>query len=486
MIVGSFLAQAINKYKTMSKPARASMWFIISNVVLRGISFITLPIFSRILTTEEYGIVSVYHSWVSIFTIITTLTIWGGVFNVGMVKYENRQSELVSSFQGLATFITVCFFALTIILHNYSTKYLKLPISMIICIYVEILAVIPFNLWATRERYLYNYKKLIAITAITAILNPLLGYFAVIYSKDKAFARVASGVLIQLIIGIIFFVSNYIKGKKLFSMDLWKFGFMFNIVLVPHYLSSQVLNQSDRIMINNLCGASDAGIYSVAYNFAMLLSLVTNGINSSLTPHIYQSLKEKRTDQLSKETTSIILIVSIITILAICLVPDVFKLMLPQSYYDAIWVIPPVTVGAFFLFLYPLFGSVEFFFEEKIYVTLASIIGAILNILLNYVFIKIFGFIAAAYTTLFCYMCFSLCHYLFMKKVLKKNGIDCEIYDAKKIIFISIILIIVMIMMLFLYSSFFARWIVIAIVCTCLIYKGKQLKSLIINMLKKN
>lgn len=99
--------ELINKYKSMSKPAKASLWFVISNVMLKGISFITLPIFSRLLTTSEYGIVSVYQSWVSTISIITTLTVWGGGFNVGMVKYEERQKQLISAFQGLATTLTI-------------------------------------------------------------------------------------------------------------------------------------------------------------------------------------------------------------------------------------------------------------------------------------------------------------------------------------------------------------------------------------------
>lgn len=381
-----------NIYSKLSKPTKASIWFIISNVVLKGISFFTLPIFSRLLTTSEYGIVSVYTSWVSTISIITTLTIWGGVFNVGMVKFQDNYKQMLSAFEGLAIFITMFFFIITLIFIEKVSFLLGISKILVICIFIEILSQIPFNLWATEQRYKYEYKKLVIVTIIIAIVSPLSGILAVKSTTHKIEAKIISNLVIQMIIGIILFIHNQFSGKNFFNKNFWIFGFKFNVVLVPHYLSTQILNQSDRLMINKMCGSSDAGVYSVAYNFALLLSLITNGINSSLTPYIYQCLKDKKTENLKNSTTLIVLIVAIISIGLICFVPDLFKFMLPKSYYPSLKVIPPVVLGAYFLFLYPLFGSIEFYYEENKYITIASVIGAMANIILNLIFIKFFRF----------------------------------------------------------------------------------------------
>ena len=87
-----------------------------------------------------------------------------------------------------------------------------------------------------------------------------------------------------------------------------------------------------------------------------------------------------------------------------------------------------------------------------------------MNIALNYVFIKFFGFIAAAYTTLFCYIMFSVFHYFAMRVVLKKQGNKERIYDMKVIICISIILIGAIIGITMLYKSTITRWCVITFV----------------------
>ena len=249
-------------------------------------------------------------------------------------------------------------------------------------------------------------------------------------------------------------------------------------MLIPHYLSVQVLSQSDRLMINKMCSSSDAGIYSIAYTFAMLLQLVTSAISTSFTPWVYQKINRKEYEKVKAVTTPIVLIVSLLTLALICVIPDIFFVLLPQSYHPAIWVIPPVAVGAFFMFLYPLFGSVEFYFNGNRFVTAASIIGASLNLLLNYIFIPIFGFIAAAYTTLFCYIFFSVFHYVSMVWLLRKNNIHERIYGIGQITAISILTIVLMVLITLSYSNLYIRYAIVLIAVLCGIYFREKIHLL--------
>ena len=469
----------LEKYRNFSPAAKASFWFVFSNVMLRGISFITLPIFSRILTTAEYGVVSVFSSWETIISIFCTLTLWGGVFNIVLVKHSEERDKYISSFQGLATTLTILFFALTIVFIQPFCKFSKMSPFLMVCMYVQTLSQTPFFLWQGKQRFDYKYKLIVLITVIMSVLNPILGYIAVTHTEYKAEARILVGVILNFLIGLLFFIFNLYKGKTFFNKDIWKYAVTFNVVLIPHYLAQQVLAQSDRIMINNMCSSGDAGIYSVAYSFAMLLTLVTSGINSSFNPFIYKCIKSEKYEKLRKATTFLLFGIAAVTVAMICVIPDVFKLMLPESYYPAIWVIPPVAGAVFFQFLYPLFGSVEFYYEAKKYVTMASVFGAVINIGLNYVFIKLFGFIAAAYTTLFCYICFSAFHYFAMKSVLKKQGNTAWIYDMKKIIMISVVLLVGIIGLSFMYQNNIVRWCTVgAMIVLAVIYRKKILRFL--------
>ncbi|MBQ9206495.1 MAG: oligosaccharide flippase family protein [Treponema sp.] len=451
------------KYKNVSAPVKASFWFIVSNVMLRGISFITLPIFSRLMSTSQYGLLSVYHSWLSIFTIFCTLTIWGGVFNVVMTKKSEEKDRYIAAFQGLATTITVMFLLFFVVFGDYVSSFFGISKFLLILIFINILSLTPFYLWSANQRFEYRYKALILLTVVTSILNPLIGYYAVINTDYKAEARILAEIAINILIGIFFFSLNIKKGHVFFNKEIWKYGFYFNVVLIPHYLSLQVLSQSDRLMINNFCGSSDAGIYSVAYSFAMLLTLITGGLDSSVTPYIYRNLKENTLETLKKNITFLILGIALVALCVTCVIPDFFRLMLPEAYYPAIWVIPPVIAAVFFMFLYPLFCSIEYYFEELKYASVSTFITAIVNIILNFVFIKIFGFIAAAYTTLFCYIALTIFHLVAMKVVLKKNNNGVGVYNLHAIGIISTIFTLCILGITILYINTFIRWTIVSV-----------------------
>lgn len=471
----------IDKYIKLSKPVKASIWFVISSFLLKGISFITLPIFTRLLSTAEYGQIAVYQSWLVIFSIVTTLSIYtGGVLNVSLTKYSDNRAEVVSSYQGLATTITTLFLIASLLILKPLSVMLGLPQILVVCMYIDILVQIPFNIWATSQRYDYEYKNLVFLTIINSILNPTLSIIAVLnFPEHKVEAKIIGALIVSSIIGISLFINNLKKGRKFYSKELWEFGFLFSIVLVPHYLSSQILNQSDRVMINWLTGSSDAGIYSVAYNFAMIFMLILGGVESSLTPYIYKSLKENQLQKLRNNTTGVIILEVVLAVIFICFLPDIFKFLLPEAYYPAVYVIPPVLIGIFFCMLYNIFGAVEFFYGENKYVAIASVIGAITNIILNFIFIKLYGYIAAAYTTLICYILFCLLHYFFMKKVLKKNNKQNNIYNIKAISIISILLICINFVMISIYNMFLIRWTVIIGICSIIILKRNKIKILL-------
>lgn len=445
------------RYRSLSKPVKASLWFVVSNVIVQGVSFFTLPIFSRMLTTAEYGVVSTYQSWRSLVSIITTLTIWGGVFNIAMVKHTDSQATVISSFQGLAVSNTLLFFLISIVLLEPLSKLINLSESLICCIYIDILVGIPFALWSSQQRFIYEYKKLIIISLGMAIANPLLGIIAVTYSPHKAEARIISQVIAYSVLGVIFFAINQKNGKTFFHRHYWKYAYQFNVALIPHYLSMQILNQSDRIMINTMCGSSDAGIYGVAYNFGMLLQLLTGAVESSLTPYILNGLKRNSNDT-KKHINQIVCILALVTMMVICVIPEIFRWLLPQDYYSSMWAIPPITAGMFFCFIYPMFGIVELYYEKKTYMVYASIIAAIVNVLTNYIFIGCYGYIAAAYTTLGCYILLCLCHYLFMKKIMKTHGEKNKIFDIKTMVIISLSVIVFSLIMVLLYEKFVLRW----------------------------
>lgn len=453
------------KYKKIPAAAKAALWFTICNALQKGISLLSTPIFTRLLTTEQYGVYTVYQSWYQIISIFATLNLFYGVFNNGMTKYSEDRLRFTSSMQGLSSVLTIALFFIYLPFQRFWNGVFELSSLYIYAMFVELLFVPAFNFWAAYERYDYKYRQLIIVTLIMSLGSPAIGVITVLNTAYKAEARVLSYVLVQVCIGLIFYIYNIFRGKTLYVKQYWKFALLFNIPLIPHYLSSTILNQVDRIMISRMIGKSEAAIYSVAYNVGSMMTIIITAINNSFTPYMYKSIKADNYVGIRRNSKVVVFIVGIACIIAMGFGPEIIMIFSSKAYHNAIWVIPPVACAIFFKFLYPLFSTVEFYFEKNYFVMIASCTGAAANMILNYIFINIYGYYAAGYTTLFCYILYSFAHYLFHRKVLKDMGDKRELFDMRFIVLFSLFVLLCMLVMLMLYTMSAARY----IVCMCFV-----------------
>lgn len=234
-------------------------------------------------------------------------------------------------------------------------------------------------------------------------------------------------------------------------------------------------------MINNIIGSDKAAIYSVAYTFSMMFTILTNAINSSFIPYTYKSLKKQNYKELKKNASILVLLVGVACIIAMGLGAEFIRIFAAPKYYEARWVVIPVAESLLFLFIYPLFCNVEFYFEKTKFIMVASSGAAIINILLNYLFIPKFGYIAAAYTTLVCYILLTIAHYVAYKKLLKQFEIRVELYNIRLILIVVVISLIFMTIMIMIYDLIILRLTVISVI---VLIMGIKIKKIILKILQ--
>ena len=470
-----------NRYKGMAVQAKASIWYTICNFFQKGISFIVVPIYVRLLTTAEYGEWSVFQSWAGILIIFASLNLYAGVYTKTLVDMPDSKSRdrYTASMQGLGTLITLALLAIYTFTHEWVNKLIGLDTPFMLLLFLYFIVYPAFSFWGTRQRVEYKYRPMVIVTAIISILTPVVSIFLLKYTDLRAKALVLGFLSTQCTIGIVFYVYHFWEGKCFYDKGYWQYAIKFNIPLIPHYLSLIVLGQSDRIMIKYFCGDSDAGIYSFAYQIASAINVLIAAINGSRVPWTYEQLKSRIYDRLKKITNALVLLMAGITLL-ICLVsPEIIDVLGTADYKVAVYVIPVVTLGVFFTFIYDLYASVEFYFGATKYVMYASVVGAVFNIILNAIFIPMFGFIAAAYTTLVCYIIFMFMHYVFSRKVLIELSIEEAVYDNRNIILLSAMISILCLTSMITFNYMPVRIaLVIAIIAVC-VMKRKTIKGLI-------
>lgn len=400
---------------------------------------ITTPIFTRLLSTSEYGQYNVFNSWYGILTILISLNLFTGVHQQGLIKFDKQRPQFTSSLLGLTTFLVGFWTIIYLLFKDFWNEVFSLSTVQMLAMLIMILTSAAFNFWVNEQRVYFKYRAIVVITLIVSLLKPVLGIILVLNSEDKVTARILAMVIVELFAYTGLYFIQLRRGKIIISAEYWKYALIFNLPLVPHFLSQTILNNADRIMIQNLVGESEAGIYSVAYAVSSLTMLFNMAIAQTLNPWFYQKIKDKRTKEIAPVGYTTLVIIASVNIVLIILGPEAISIFAPASYYDAIWVIPPVAMGTVFLYSYELFSKFAFYYEKTVFTMIISVAGAALNILLNYIFINLFGYLAAGYTTLVCYVLFSIGHFLYMRFICRKFNDGIYPYSTRVLILMSVV-----------------------------------------------
>lgn len=446
------------KYKKIPIQLNAVLWFLICSFLQKGISTMTVPIFTRILSTTEYGQYSVFNSWLGILTVFITLNLYSGVFTQGLIKFDQERDSFSSALLGLTTILAVIFTVIYLCFYKFWNRVFSLTTVQMLAMLVLIWTSSVFNFWAARQRVEYKYKALVVVTIIVSVLKPVVGVIFVILAKDKVMARILGLVLVELVGYTGLYIIQMRRGKSFFSKRIWRYALLFNLPLVPHYLSQIILNSADRIMISNMIGTEQAGIYSLAYNISQIMTLFNTALMQTLSPWIYEKIKQKQLHKLSGIAYTSLITIAIFNLILIVFAPEIVRFFAPSAYYNAIWVIPPVAMSVYFMFAYDFFAKFGFYYEKTKFIMLASVIGALLNIILNWIFIPIFGYYAAGYTTLACYIIYTTAHYYSMNKICSNLIDGSQPYSTKKIICISLVFIILGFLILATYNYTLIRY----------------------------
>lgn len=477
-----YLKSAFNKYRSSPVQMKASLWYAICNILQKGISFIVIPIYVRLLTTSEYGHYSVFISWKDIVIIFATLNLYCGVFTKAIVDYKNDRDRYTSCMQGLSTVITIVVFFIYLLTDQFWETLLDVSSPVMLLLFVYFIFYPAFSFWSVRQRVENKYQKMVFVTLLTAIATPVLSIVLLYMTDLREYAVILGYLIIQCVTGLIFYIYQFYKGKVFFIKEYWLNSLKFNIPLIPHYLSLIILGQADRVMIDYLCGSDKVAIYNLAYQVSMAITIIISAINNALVPWCYEKLKQKEYDTINNITYKLCLVLFFCTIGITLIAPEVVGILGTSDYRDAVWIIPSVTISCYFTFCYNLFSVIEFYYNATRFVMVASTIGAILNVILNAVFIPIIGFIAAGYTTMICYLAFMFMHYYFMKKICQKEMDHVIPFNMKFIIFSTLLLLVIVVVCLFIYQNHIIRYLCLILIFIFMVFNRNYLKNLLKEM----
>lgn len=478
----NYRKQIIGKYRALPLPLRAAVWFTIGQFLQKGVGILTQPFIVRMLSTEEYGRISTFSSWESIFLLVVTFSSYKAVNNL-CVKFEDRD-KVLSALMGYNLMLATIW-GLLLVLTIERVSYLTgLSYVLIICLYLLGLFTNVITCWAAVNQYGYLYRKVISESLLYTFGTSFGALIAIAAVQKTAEAKIIPQVIFASVIGLAIMICAFRQNKTFYDMNIWKYTFWFCVPLLPHYLSEIILMSSDRIMIDRMCGSSDVALYSVAYNIGSLITMMTSAINSALAPYQYRKIKGRDYKAIAKSTDYCIGFIALCLCCIMLFGKEAVLVIGGKKYLESISLIIPISLGVYFNFVFQFFARIQEYFEQKHTIVIASISCALLNIVLNYYFIDIYGYKAAAYTTFFCYFIFCFLHYLFYRMACRKH-VGEEIYDIKGMVLISLCMVVLSVLISMISGIDIVRYILLASMFIVMILNRKRMKNLINVMWEK-
>lgn len=395
---------------TANKAVKASIFYLVGNLFDKAIAFITVPIFTRMLSTSEYGILNTYTSWVSIFAIIVGLSLGQTLRSAYYEKKEELDSYL-SSIYTLAIIdfvITLCVALIVSVFFDFQiTRFM-----LVLCISQSFMQFVR-DTYAMKLMMAMDYIRRTLVLAIPNILVALLSVvFIMLRNKDRYMGRIYAYVLVYTFIALVCLISQYYKGKVIVNKDYWKYGLSLSLPLILHSISCVILSNSDRIMITKFSNVSETGIYSLIYNMSMMTTVITSSFENVWIPWFSEKMNLGDLKSINRAVFPYIFGTSALVVSVMFVCPEAIIILAPKTYWGGKYMVPPLMCAVFITFLYTISVNLEYYEKSTKTIAKNTIVAAVMNIGLNIIFIPHYGGIAAAYTTLVSYLVAFVLHYI--------------------------------------------------------------------------
>lgn len=420
-----------------SNVAKAGIGYTVANILIKGISFLTLPIFSRVLDTYDFGIYNVFIAYDSILYCIIGFALHSSVRSANW-EFPGKIDEYVSSVSLIYVANLAALIMLATIFGPQLSALVGLDVIVIVCLVIHSFGSALVTLYNARVSLQYSYKKYMVVAAASSLGNVALSLVLVftVFNSQRYLGRILGASIALAILAIVLIAVFWKRARPRVNLSFWKFGMHYSLPVVPHGLSQVVLSQFDRLMVNYMVSTEAAGIYGLAANLMIVLTVLTDSISTVWDTWFYEAMEgepaDKATatklltaDQLRKRAVTVqaradffMRGFALLAIGIMAFAPELVWILGGDAYMDGAYCAFGMVLSGFCIFVYNLIVVGEYYKQETRSIMFATMAAAAINLILNLFAIREFGYIAAAYTTLVSYVIYVVFHWIVSKRLL--------------------------------------------------------------------
>lgn len=382
---------------------KSSFVFTISNALNSAIPFLLIPVLTRYLSTSDYGIVSIFQVVAALLISFTGLNAHNSVLVQFYKRDEVNFPVYVYNTLLILVASTICILICSFLFGSGVSVLIEFPKDWLPFIVIfassQFMFQLLLGLWIAEEKpFLYGLFQ-VSQTALNLSLSLILVIPFELGWKGRIIAQVIVFFSYALLSLYLLARKKYIKMRlnKAYLSKALRFG----IPLIPHTLGGSIVMLSDRLVISNLIGINEVGIYMVGFQFAQIVLLIQDSINNAFAPWIYKNLKKNsKVDNIRLVKTTYIYIVAILSfsIIYSLLIGPFYRIFVGADFIAGEQYILWISIGFAFNGMYKMVVNYIFYTEKTYLLAAITAVTAVVNIALTYFLVSRIGVIGAAYS----------------------------------------------------------------------------------------
>ena len=404
---------------------RQSIIYGFGHILARLVTFLLLPFYTNILSQTEFGVISLIYTFLGFMTVILHYGL-----DASLLKHyvpatrEERKTILSNAYFSFV--LTTLLFSVGLILLRYQVS--SFLFGETLPIIVMMVAVILFFdvLWSIHVLILRAEEKPVAFVS-TSLFNVCftlgLNIYFVVYLHEGVMGVVKSNLITSglLFVGTFPVIFSRISFRTL-SKAKWKKMMQFGMPFLPAGIFSMILELSDRYILKYLTNLETVGLYNAGYKLGMFMLLIVMGFNMGWQPYFLKKSKYE-TGYIVKIATFLLFLMGFIWVLLVLWTEDLVRLQfgnyffIGKEFWPAVRIVPFVAGAYVFHGMYLLQLPGVYLNEKSTWIALVRGLGAVSNIILNFMLIPIYGIIGAAAATCISFFLMALTLYFINKQI---------------------------------------------------------------------
>ena len=442
---------------------KSAVWYTASSLLTKGLAFITIPIFTRIMTTGEFGLFNNFAAWqvilISVFSLEGYATLNRARLDIHGRELQNYQFTLLTSAMGLSALLGVLLFLFPAIpeyLTDLDSKYLY---AMVLYLMFHP----SFSMFQMLQRVQYRYKLSAGLTLASSLVATGCSVALVVLLPDALMGRIVGQYGPYILLGMAFYLW-YWKSGGTFRVSYLKYALPLFVPLIVAALGSQILLLGCRIVVQHTCGSDQVAYLSLATSLTQIALILIGSINNAWAPWMYDCLEHGEPGRarrfFERYLWGIVALCFAVSIFA----PELVWVLGGDGYRDALPIVPSFMTMCAFSMLPNQYIYLETYHKDAGFGGIATLVFGLVNVPLSWLAVVAFGFEGVGYASIASNILLIAAH----KVLLRKKGIE-DIFATKRTVLALVAALASIPLCLVCYTAFpaFVRYVIVAALAVC-------------------